>query len=381
MQVGQIDQGTIRRLAGYESRGSPVLSFYVDLNPSEYAAAGARSSAVRSLVDEAHRRIETADGLSHDERKHGLEASRRVRDWFESSGFSVETAHGIAVFAGGDDGLFEVLKLPRPIASEVVVDRKPFVEPLLEMAVGGGWCVLLASRDEARMLHGDMDRLNEVAALGEEAARGHREGGLSQARNQQSVEEEVDDHMRRVAALLYERFKRTPFEHLALGATRELAPRLERELHPDLNARLAGRIDVDVGNAGADDVLTAARELMDAEERRREEEALGRLRERMSDGRGASGVEDVLAALTEQRVETLLLAHGLSASGALCPRCGWLGGAEVTRCPADGTDTERRDDVVDLAIDRALGQSAMVIVPRRSTEVADRGGMAAILRF
>ncbi len=379
MQVGHIDRDTIRRLASYESQESPVLSFYVDLNPSEYAAAGARSTAVRSLVDDAHRRIEATEGLSHDARKQGLEAVQRVRDWFEGSGFSVEAAHGIAVFASGQDDLFEVLKLPRPVASELVVDRKPFVEPLLEMAVGGGWCVLLASRDVARMFRGGVDRLDEVAALGEQT--GRSEGGQSQARDQGSVEEDVDDHLRGVAGLLYERFKRAPFEHLALGATSELAPRLESELHPDLRARLAGRIDVDVGNASADDVLSAAQASMEDEERRREDEVLGRLRERMSDGRAASGLEDVLAALTEQRVETLLLVHGFSASGALCPRCGWLGGAEVTRCPADETATERRDDIVDLAIDRALGQSATVMVPRQSTEVADLGGLAAILRY
>ena len=379
MQVGQIDRDTIRRLASYESRETPVLSFYVDLNPSEYAAAGARSTAVRSLVDDAHRRIEATEGLSHDGRKHALAAVQRVRDWFEGSGFSVEAAHGIAVFASGEDGLFEVLKLPRSVATDLVVDRKPFVEPLLEMARGGGWCVLLASRDDARIFRGGVDRLDEVAALDEETARS--EGGQSQARAQGSVEEEVEDHLRRVAGLLYERFKRAPFEHLALGATSELAPRLESELHPDLRARLAGRIDVDVGNANADDVLAAAQESMEEVERRREEEALGRLRERMSDGRATSGLADVLAALTEQRVETLLLEQGFSASGALCPQCGWLGGAGVANCPADGTETERRDDIVDVAIDRALNQSASVLVPRRSTEVADLGGVAAILRF
>jgi len=379
MQVGEIDRDTIRRLASFESQATPVLSFYVDLNPAEYAAAGARSTAVRSLVDDAHRRVEATEGLSHDGRKDALGAVQRVRDWFEGSEFSIEGAHGIAVFACGEDGLFEVLKLPRPVTSDLAVDRKPFVEPLLEMARGGGWCVLLASRDAARLFRGGVDRLDEAEALGTEAARS--EEGQSQARAQGSVEEEVDEHLRRVAGLLYERFKRAPFEHLALGATSELAPRLESELHPDLRARLAGRIDVDVSNASADDVLAAAQASMDEEERRREGEALDRLRERMSDGRAASGLEDVLAALTEQRVEMLLLEHGYSASGALCPQCGLLGGPDVTRCPADETETERRDDIVDLAIDRALRQSALVLVPRRSNEVADLGGLAAILRF
>lgn len=375
MQVGHVDRETLRRLAAQESRGAPVVSFYVDLNPSEYATPAARSAAVRSLVDEAGRRIEGSENLSHEGRRRGLEAVDRVREWFERSGFAVGGAHGIAVFAGGDDDLFETVRLPRSVPSELVVGRKPYVEPLLDMAAGARWCVLLASREDARVLRGDAERLVEVAGLREQIA------GAQHDQAEASAEEDVDSHLRRVARLLYERFKRAPFEHLALGATSELAPRLERELHPDLRARLAGRIDVDVSNSGPDDVLSAARETMDEVERRREDEAFDRLRERLGDGRAASGLEDVLEALTEQRVETLLLAHGFSATGALCPRCGWLGGAEVERCPADGTPTERRDDIVELAIDRALAQSAAVLVPRRSSEVADRGGLAAILRF
>lgn len=382
MQVGRIDRETVRRLAAHESQAAPVLSFYVDLNPSEYATPPSRSAAVRSLVDEANRRLEGTQELSHEARRRGLETVDRVREWFERSGFSFGAAHGIAVFAGGDDDLFETVTLPRSVPGELAVGRKPYVEPLLDMAAGGAWCVVLASRENARVLRGDSERLVEVAALGEQPARGqHDQGGFSQARYERSVEEDVDSHLRRVAGLLYERFRRAPFEHLALGATSELAPRLERELHADLRGRLAGRIEVDVANARPDDVLAAAREAMDDVERRREDEVLDRLRERLSDGRAASGLEDVLEALTEQRVETLLIAHGLSATGAHCPRCGWLGGAEVERCPADGTETERRDDIVELAIDRALGQSAAVLVPRRSNEVADRGGLAAVLRF
>ncbi len=382
MQSGPVDQETLRRLAGYEPDAAPVLSFYVDLDPSEFALAHARATAIRSLVDDAHRRIEGNDRLSHDERKRGIEAVRQVRDWFEGPGFSADGAHGLAVFCAAGDGLFESFKLPRPVPSEVFIGRRPFVEPLVDMASDGRWCVLLVSRETARILRGSQDRLDQVATVGEDPPRGqHDQGGWSQARYERAVEEDADDHVKRTADVLYRRFKRAPFDHLVIGATRELTPLVEDRLHPDMRARLVGRIDVDVEHSSVEDALVASRPVMEEHERRREEKIIERLKERAADGRAASGLDDVLEALSERRVETLLLADGFSATARMCPQCGWLGPDHVESCPADGSDMERRDDIAELAIGRALGQSAEVLVPRRSSEIAERGGIAAVLRF
>lgn len=382
MRTNRVDHETLRRLATYESDGAPVLSFYLDLDPSQFALAHARSTAARSLVDDAHRRIEGDDALDHEERKRGLEAVKRVRDWFEGPDFSPAGAAALGVFCAADGGLFEVVPLPRPVPNELVVGRKPFVEPLIDMASGGGWCVLLADREAARVFRGSVHSLDEVAGLVERLPRGqHDQGGWSQPRYQRSVEEDVDDHVKRTADLLYRRFRRAPFERLIIGAKSEFAPLLERRLHPDLGSRLVGRVDVDVEHSRPEDVLAAASPVMEQEERRAEEEALGRLRERMQDGRGVSGLDDVLGALTERRVEALLLQDGFSAAGVVCPQCGWLGPEGVSSCPADGAATERREDVADVAIARALGQSAAVIVPREPEQVRELGGVAAILRF
>jgi peptide chain release factor subunit 1 len=382
MHVGRVDPDTLRRLAAYESDEAPVLSFYLDLDPGEFALAHARSTAARSLVDEAHRRIEGQNGLSHDERKRGFEAVTRVRDWFEGPDFTAAGAGALGVFCAADGGLFEVVRLPRPVPSEVVIGRKPFVEPLVDMASGGGWCVLLVDRESARVLRGSVHALDEVVRLDENPARGqHDQGGWSQARYERSVEEDVHDHVKRTADLLYRRFKRAPFERLVIGARSEFAPVAEERLHAELRSRVAGRIDVDVKHSRPDDVLAAARPVMEQEEHRREEEALGRLHERVQDGRGATGMTDVLEALTERRVEILLLEDGFSAEGVVCPSCGWLGPPEIESCPADGSPTEPRDDIADLAIGRALGQSAEVVVPRESDDVHGLGGIAAVLRF
>ncbi|HSD82151.1 MAG TPA: hypothetical protein VLB47_15900, partial [Solirubrobacteraceae bacterium] len=118
--------------------------------------------------------------------------------------------------------------------------------------------------------------------------------------------------------------------------------------------------------------------------RAREDALLARLKEGLGRGAGearaAAGVAAVLAALTEQRVETLLLDAGAGAPGVRCPRCGWLG-ASGEACPADGTATIARGDVLGDAVDRAIGQSARVVVLRDRPDLGPHEHVAAILRF
>ena len=53
----------------------------------------------------------------------------------------------------------------------------------------------------------------------------------------------------------------------------------------------------------------------------------------------------------------------------------------VTACPADGSAVERRRDVVEAAVERALTQAAAVHVLRDRPELASHGHVAAVLRF
>jgi len=82
-------------------------------------------------------------------------------------------------------------------------------------------------------------------------------------------------------------------------------------------------------------------------------------------------------------VETLLLAHGFTAPGFACPRCGYLGASEAP-CPADGAAPEKREDIVEGAVELALAQSAEVLIVRhqpQSGDLAGHGPVAALLRY
>ena len=76
-----------------------------------------------------------------------------------------------------------------------------------------------------------------------------------------------------------------------------------------------------------------------------------------------------------------MLQDNFDAAGVCCPQCGWLGPTVVSACPADGTETVTRDDVTDLAVRRAITQSAQVVIVRDDERLEPLGSIDALLRF
>ena len=379
MQTNELTRDAVRRLAELRPPSGKVLSLYLNLDPSEFGTAPARASAVTSLLDEAHRRVEETNGLDHDGKETLRADLKRARDYFSSGDFA-KGAHGVAVFAAGPD-TFESLKLPRPVDTGVAIADTAYIAPLAELGAPASWCVLLVNRKVGRILRGSAEGLVEGPGVFDDVHGRHSQGGWSQARYQRSVEKEAEDHLERVARAAFRAFKRRPFDHLLLGCTDELEPEILDELHDYLRKRYVGRVDVDVENTTAEQVLAATAEAMEAEDRRRERTALDRLAEGVgSGGRGAAGLDDVLGALHERRVEILLYDPGLAASGGVCPRCGWLS-TSAQACPVDGVELAPCDDVVEAAIEAAVAQSADTLAVRHHSDLGPHGRIGAVLRF
>jgi peptide chain release factor subunit 1 len=376
MQVTAPDRDRLRRLAELRLGRPLVLSLYLDLDPTRFATPPARSTAVRSLLDEADRKLRDLDGLSHEE-KTALRATYGRAAAFLERELSTEGAHAVAVFASEPAGLFETLKLPRSIRSRVAIGHSPLIGPLVRLERRERWCVALVSRRDARIFQGSPDGLREIEQIHDVVFGQHDQGGWSQARYQRGIEKEKDDHLKHTSEALMRHFKRGPFQRLVIGGPREVVADFESKLHGYLRERLAGRIEVDVDTATPERVLEAARPRFEELERERETEALERLGER-----GARGPEEVLVALNERRVETLMLDENFSGAGVQCPECGWLGPEGERRCPVDGTSLVILDDLAEAAIELALQQSAEVLALRFDPDaLAADGGIAALLRF
>src|SRR3954468_18869337 len=164
MQINELKENRLRELARIHPDGARVLSIFLNLDPAEFATPPARASEISSVIDDAHRRVRDSDGLPHDAKK-GLEEDVQRADSFLRS-LSPKGAHGFALFACGPAGLFEGIRLPRPIATRAVINDAPFVEPLVELlGSAGNWMVVLVNRQTGRLLRGDAHQLDELPAI------------------------------------------------------------------------------------------------------------------------------------------------------------------------------------------------------------------------
>jgi len=384
MQANDITRERLRRLAETRPGDAKVLSLFVNLDPREFATPPARDTEVRSVLDRAARLVRDDASLDHAERESLKADLQRAQVELRGSGIDAKGAHGLAVFASSAAGLFEVLKLARPVEHDPVIGDAPFVEPLAALSRAERWCVLLVNRRSARLLCGSAGRLEEVALVEDDVHGRHDQGGWSQARYQRGVEKEVADHLKHVAEVAFARFADRLPTGIVIGGPQETIGDFEAQLHPYLRERLLGRIEIDVETSSVDDVQRAAAQRFEEAAGARRERMLARLAEAFGGGpsAAAAGLEQVLGALHEQRVEALLVDHGFSAPGVVCPTCGWLGARNgLAACPADGTRLEPRADVVESAVERAFTQSADVHVQRDRPELASHGHIAAILRF
>jgi peptide chain release factor subunit 1 len=373
---------SIRRLAEYRA-GHRVISLYLDLDPERFATAPARASQIRSLVDDAARRIDRADEVGHDERVSLRADLKRIDAYLSSREPPFQGARALAVFCSGRDDLFEVVQLPRTTEGRVVIEATPYIEPLVAATAQRRWGVILINRRTARLMTGSTVALSEQNQLTDNVHGQHEQGGYSQANYERSVEKDTDDHLRAAAELVHRCWRREPFDRLAVGGPGEIAARMEGMLNEELRAVLVSeRVDVDVATATVDQVRVALEKLAEADDKRVERETLDRLAAGIGTGRAAAGgPQETVAALNERRVGTLLLEARFDHPAARCPSCGLLVIEGDHRCPIDGTELEQIDHLREAAVEAAIAQDADVMVVTHYPDLGPFQGIAALLRF
>jgi peptide chain release factor subunit 1 len=379
MAANTITRTRLRRLADVKPERGRVLSVFLNLDPAEFATPAARSTAVTSVMTEAARRVEQADGLEHEERTALKADLDRVRETLMASDIAQNGTRAVAVYACQPADLLEVVRLNHPVDFAVVLDRSPYIEPLVAQAGDEQWCVLLVNRRNARFFIGDGGGLEETDRVEDDVHSQHDQGGWSQARYQRGVEKEKDDHLVHVGDVAFTRFKEGRFDRLLVSAPDELVNEVEGKLHPYLRERIVGRVHLDIENSSGEDVRNAAAAAMEEWSRRGEREALDRLAEGVGrGGRGAAGLSSVLQALNEQRVEVLLVGEGFRSEGGRDPATGMLHAGDHG---PDGQSLERCENIVEPAIEKAIEQSAKVIKVRHHDDLGPLGGIGAVLRY
>ena len=368
-----ITEDAIRELAGIRGDEAPITSCYLDVDGRRLVRHQDVEHELDTVLRDARQRANGHRSV-HDDLQR-IEA-------FVRGGFDRKVTRGLAIFACSASDLWEVIELPVPVRSQVVINHAPAVgqlEAVLQEHEPIG--VLLADRQRARLLVFDQGVLVEHTELIDELprdwdTRGEHERGTTAPH----VDELAHQHLRRAAKAAFDLHQRRGFEHLALGAPDPIASELERLLHPYLQARLCGRIRLGVG-ATDGEVLQAA-EAVEAEvERAREAAVVGRLREAAITGRkGVAGLATTLEALHSRRVERLVVSKGYAEEGWRCPTSGALALVGPTN-PLNGKAMDRVPDVVEDAIEEALTQGLPVTICVANADLDVLGRIGALLRY
>jgi peptide chain release factor subunit 1 len=377
--VNDVSQDALRRLAAH--RDGAVLSLFLDLDPSKVPTAPARQSAVDALMHEARRCVENGN-LEHDARVRLREALKEIEGRLVATAIPVEGARGLAIFTPGPDAAIQLLRLPAPIPNKVVLDRSAHVEPLLRLADRGRWCVALVDRSTAAFHLGNEDGMPLSGSLDDEVHGQHKQGGWSQPRYERSIENDVAVHFDHVADALATALREGRYDRLILAGQQPIRREVEAKLDKAVLDKLAGWIDLDLSAADPGVVRAAAEPVIVKARREHEHEVLARLSQGVGTpgGHGVAGLRTTLGALSERRVEVLVVDPTLESPGARCPSCGLLG-LHMSECPADGTEMEQLPNVIEAAVALAYEQAAEVVLPAPAAELTAVDGIGAVTRF
>ncbi len=369
-----LNEESIRSLASFKAVDRSVVTAYLDVDGKrwpKYADVEARlDRLVREATDKA-----TANG--HDSAVADLQ---RIQGHVRA-GIDRSRTRGLAVFASGDD-LWEVHELPVRVKDQLVVNQTPHVRQLEGLVDNyKGFGLLVADKQRTRMFVFELNRLVDKSEVFDALPRHDDDAGdRDRGHTDHHLEAATHQHVKRAAQLAFEVWKQHPFDHLILSAGPEIAHELEADLHAYLKERIRARINIPAA-APESVIVEAVLDVEEQVEREREQAMVDRLREASGAHRGGvAGLEGVLAALSERRVDTLIVSDGFESEGWRCRSCGVVA-AKGPSCPTCAEAMTRVEDVVEEAVEEALLQSCHVEMCVGNADLDVAGRIGALLRF
>ena len=177
MAANTITRTRLRQLADVKPERGRVLSVFLNLDPTEFATPAARSTAVTSVMTEAAHRVEQADGLEHEEREALKADIERVRETLMASDIAQNGTRAVAVYACQPATCSRWSASTDPVDFAVVLDRSPYIEPLVAAGRRGASVVLLVNRRNARLFIDDGGGLEETDRVEDDVHSQHDQGG------------------------------------------------------------------------------------------------------------------------------------------------------------------------------------------------------------
>jgi peptide subunit release factor 1 (eRF1) len=373
-----IGERDIQELAAYEPGETPVVSLYLNVDPTQ-RTTDAYKLRMRGLLKNADR-PELAEDLAAIE--------KYIEHQYDWSG------RGVVLFSNQSEDLWKAFPIAVPLSSSrLEIGRRPFIRPLVHLLdTYGNYGVVLVDRQGARLYHIHMGQLlDSTGYLGEEIRRLKKGGGSSRGgavasrsggRGGSQREREIaTQNLRDVMEITTAFFEEKKPKHLLLAGTEETVAQFRDMLPKHLTDAVVGTLTMDM-TAKDNEVLERSLEIVRQADKEREAKLVKTAITAAAKGsNGVIRLDDTLGAVSEGRVQTLIVSDGFHAPGYRCKSCTYLTGQTLSACPFCGGEIREIPDAVELAIQRVTEQGGEVEIIEDKEKLDAAGGIGALLRY
>jgi hypothetical protein len=361
-----ITQAKLQQLIDFEPTEHPVLSLYLNVDPSR-RSKDKYMLWLRNYLKEVSGQADSAD-IERVERFFGFEY-----DWQGKS---------VACFACTQAGLWQVFPLAVPMEDGVFVRDLPHVKPLTDlMDRYEPYGVALVDREGARLFQIQMGQIVETAGtLGEETKR-HKQGGWAAQKLQRHEDVQASHNLRSAANVAIDFFQQRQSRRIVLAGTDETVSQFYGLLPRAWQDKVVGTLPMDM-NASETEVLAKSWAIVEKAHVDEQAALVERIITSAAKGEGAAvGLAATLSALQEERVHTLVMDEGFSAPGYRCCQCGYVAAVQEDDCPYCSGEMVHVDDAVEYAVKRMLELGGHVESVRNNSDLIESGSIGVLLRY
>jgi peptide subunit release factor 1 (eRF1) len=209
------------------------------------------------------------------------------------------------------------------------------------------------------------------------SAVGMRGGGPGGSRHEEEV---AQRNLRDCAAAATAFFARRPIRRLFIGGINETVAQFREMLPKQLLSCLAGMFAIDM-TANEHEVRERTLELLREVNTEREQKLVERMITLAAKGGNAvTGLDDTLDAVSNKRVDTLILSDGFQMPGYVHTESGFVI-ANLARSPLSDEELTEVADVIDAAVAQTMANGGHVEVIAECPPLDEAGRIGAILRY
>ncbi len=368
-------QDHLQELLAFSANGSGVVSVYLDTDCAQQPAETTKLQA-KGLLKELNGSNENDAEVIERYLDHSY-------DW---------TKPGLAIFSCAASDFFKAYPVAVSFRNRLRVGRKPYVKPLAHLLDNYAYYgVILIDRVGARFFEYHLGELLVTeGVLGEDvrklkkgsgsSAVGTRGGARGAQGGNRHEEEVVQRNMREAANAAAYFFESKPIRRLFLGGTAENVSHFRELLSKQLQSRIANTFAIDM-TAGEHEVRKQTLNLLREANLERESRLVQSMITAQAKGGSATvGLDDTLQAISDKRVETLIISDGLRIPGYVQEGSGFVV-ANLARSPLSDRELLEVSDVVDSAVAYTLSQGGHVEVIADNPDLEAVGKIGALLRY